>query len=127
MKRIFLVTLLVIAIGFSGSAAAQLKKPRITPMEGQTKAQQAKDTQECRILAIKKTGVDPDALEVNMSFLGSQYSQASIPRGDSLTMHPGQNKKAQKSVDQAKELKKENEKYLQAFSEAMEERGYKVK
>ncbi|MFC1643837.1 hypothetical protein ACFL5C_00720 [Candidatus Omnitrophota bacterium] len=96
-------------------------------MEGQSKEQQAKDTQECRILAIKETGVDPDALEMKMSFLGSQYSQDAMPRGDSLTLPPGQHKKAQKSVDQAKELKKENEKYLQVFSEAMEERGYKVK
>lgn len=127
MRRIFMVALLVMTIGFSLTAEAQLKKPRVTAQEGQSKEQQAKDTEECHMLAIKQTGVNPDALEMRMTYLRSKYSQDTMQRGNSLVLSPGQGAKGQKSLDESKEIKEENEKYIKAFSEAMEARGYKVK
>jgi hypothetical protein len=123
-----LVIALIIMIGFSGIADAQLKKPRISPMEGQSPEQQMKDTEECHDLAVKQTGVNPSALSIRIQMLESQHARDAMPgpRG-SLVLSPARDSKAEESLRQKAELEKEYKRYLRAFSEAMEARGYRVK
>jgi hypothetical protein len=97
-------------------------------MEGQSPEQQMKDTEECHDLAVKQTGVNPSALSIRIQMLESQHARDAMPgpRG-SLVLSPARDSKAEESLRQKAELEKEYKRYLRAFSEAMEARGYRVK
>lgn len=130
MGKIFLVMFLVLIVGFSGIADAQLKRPRVTPIEGQSLEQQEKDIHECHLAAVKETGVNPDSLAMQIQMLESQSARDARPlpgKMDSLTLPPSRDSRVQKNKQQIKDLKKENEKYLEAFSREMKARGYEVK
>jgi len=135
MNRIFPVALLIIMIGFSGIADAKFKTPRITALEGQSKQQKLKDTQESEALAIKRTGVDPELLQMQMRTLESMQGRYSMPPSlpgksggrFSSTLPPSKQGQADENKAKIKKLEERHAVYLKAFSAEMEARGYKVK
>ena len=125
---------LVFLMSYAGiSEAAALKQPKITALEGQTKEQQEKDTWECRDIAIKKTGVDPALLEMQMKTQSSMLGQKAMPvsvGGKDISaspLSPSQYSEAKKSGDKMKGIKDRYKLWVDAFSEEMASRGYKVK
>jgi hypothetical protein len=112
----------------AGLAFAELAKPKIYPQEGQTKEQEKKDTQECYFAATRKTGIDPDVLEIKMDGLGSAASRAAMPgpRGG-LTLGPGRSGQVSEYKERMEEVEDQYRVFLGAFAGMMNERGYKVK
>ena len=126
-KTIFCLVLISIFL-IANTAVAKLATARITANEGQTTEQQEKDTLECEALAIEETGVNPAAVEMNIKMQESMLSRAAMPpaRGG-LTLPPSKASEVREYRNKIKELESDYKTYLQAFSEAMEARGYTVK
>ncbi len=131
MKRVAFITVIgIMSLVAVAAFASDLKKPRITPQQGQTKEQQKKDAEECYVAAVDSTGVDPEILEIRMRGAESMRDRAARPMpgpGRSLTVSPGQYSQASGYQDKVKEIEKEYGIYQSAFTESMEARGYKVK
>lgn len=135
-KAMKLVLAAALVISFAGALEAQeLKQPKITPLEKQTKEQQDKDTWECEDIARQKTGIDPVVLEMQMRTQNSMLSQAAMPvslggknidRFDT-TPSPSKQKEAKSIQAKVKEINESYKVYLKVFSEEMVARGYKVK
>jgi hypothetical protein len=122
-------------VGFSGLAYAQFRKPKITPLEGQSKQQQAKDEYECSAFASQETNISPLSIEMQMKTLQSQQSMYSRPisrPGGSIEkfgapLPPSRHGQLKQVEDKIKALQKEHKEYLKVFSDFMEARGYEVK
>jgi hypothetical protein len=128
MKRVAFILVIGIMIVTTIALASELAKPRIKPLEGQSKTQQKEDAEECREAVIETTGIDPDILEMKMRTTSSMHGRAARPgpRG-SLTPSPGQLSQMDDYGSKIKEIEREYEVYLKAFAKAMEARGYEVK
>jgi len=127
MRKLAVFIVLLSVILLSSEAIAGLRKPRIYPKEEQTKEQQEKDRFECRELAVKETGVDPDLLEMRLDAFESMQGRAAIPRGKSLTLSPSKSSESREYQDKIDAINKQYKEYLKVFSEEMKARGYKVK
>lgn len=77
-RNIFYICLSVILF-LEVPAFAELRKPKIYPQNEQIKEQEVKDIEECRAMAIKATGIDPDILEIKMRAAESMQGRASMP------------------------------------------------
>lgn len=135
MNKRILIVLLLFLLSFNCASEAQFRAPRIIPIKGQTPEQEARDVKVSSELAIEKTGIDPGQLKEEREELVGEYTRYSMAIPDRsrdressyrLYDHPMR----RKADDLKREIRKINSKYrkyLKAFSEEMEARGYKVK
>lgn len=128
MRKAYFFILLMAMILAAGNAAAEMKKPSVYPEQGQSKEQQEKDVEECTAIATGATGIDPDVIEMKMQTAESMLGRAEMPGpGGRLTLSPSQISQSGRYDNELKELERQYDVYLDAFSNAMKERGYKVK
>ena len=129
MKRVVFITVIgIISLVAATVFASDLKKPRITAQDGQTKQQQKIDAQECREAAIDSTGIDPEILELRIRASKSMQGRAAMPGPlGGRTLSPSKYNEAKGYQNKIEAIKKEYGLYQQAFSETMGTRGYSVK
>jgi len=136
MKRVILLTMFI-SFAVAYCVYADLPQPKISPTQGQTKEQQDKDVRECEEMAIKKSGVDPVALNMKYRSLESMCSMKTIPRSTSMparggrqtsdVLSPSRNNEVQEYRKQMALVEKEYKKYKDAFTAEIKERGYEVR